>query len=415
MIEDILLKISNLSPVYLLYAGCTGFGVLVCFFFLELRVSKWKRRYHALTLTNSRLEERLVLEHQHGKEKNELLEKAREDIQFQFRDLAQNIFEEKSNNLSAQNNEKLNILLQPFREQIDSFRNRIDTIFLEETRERSSLKQEILNLRSLNQQINQEARNLTNAITGNRKTQGTWGEMVLERLLDQSGLRKGHEYDTQTGLRDRENKLLKPDIIIHLPDGKDIIIDSKVSLSAWSRYVSADDDIERSDAMAEHLQSIRNHLSDLHGKDYSSLKGLKTLEFVLMFIPIDAAFVTAIQCEDKLMSEMYSHRIIIVTPTTLLATMKTVEHIWQLEKQNQNALEIAEKAGLLYDKLCGFLEDMERLGKQLDTCRDSYDKAMNKISRGRGNLISQAGSFPGLGVQTKKKIPKYLAKNVETE
>ena len=414
MLDNLLPYIDSLPQGSALLIGC-GIGALVCFFLLEVRTGRWRRKCHSLAIANSRLEERLQLEQEHGKEKSELLRSAREEMQLQFKTLAQDIFEEKSRRLTAQNNEKLDTMLQPFRDQLRSFRNRVDTIFLEETRERSSLKTEILHLSELNRQINREAKNLTEAITGNNKLQGTWGEIVLERLLEQSGLRKGHEFETQVGLRDSDNKLLRPDVIVHLPEQRDIVIDSKVSLSAWSKYISSDDEDERQRAMADHLQSIRTHLAELCRKDYSSLNQIHSLEFVLMFIPIDAAFMTAMQHQDRLISDMYSRRIIIVTPTTLLATLKTVEHIWQLERQNRNALEIAGKAGLLYDKFCGFLEDMEKLGRQLDTSRESYERALNKLSRGRGNLVSQARTFPRLGVQTKKEIPKTFLEETETE
>ncbi len=231
---------------------------------------------------------------------------------------------------------------------------------------------------------------------------------MLEKLLEQSGLRKGHEYDAQKGMRDSSNHLYKPDIIIHLPDGKDIVIDSKVSLSAWSRYVSAGTAEQASQAMKEHLLALKNHIKTLSTKDYSSLKGLQSLDFVLMFLPIDAAFITATQQEESLIAEMYSRKIIIVTPTTLLATLRIIEHIWQLERQNRNAVEIANRASLLYDKLRGFIEDMDKLGTQLDTTRDTYDRAMNKLSRGRGNLVSQASCFPELGIQVKKEIAREL-------
>ncbi|MBT8333308.1 MAG: DNA recombination protein RmuC, partial [Deltaproteobacteria bacterium] len=205
------------------------------------------------------------------------------------------------------------------------------------------------------------------------------------------------------------------DIIIHLPGEKDIVIDSKVSLSAWSRYVATEDEKQRAQEMADHLKALRNHLKTLDSKDYSSLKGLRSLDFVLMFVPIDSAFMTAIQQDDNLINEMYSRRVIIVTPTTLLATLRIIEHIWQLERQNRNALEIAHRASLLYDKFRGFLEDMEKLGKQLNSCQDSYDSAMNKMSRGRGNLVSQASIFPELGVKIKKELAKGLTDRTTNE
>ncbi len=407
MVEELLSHLKTLSPEQLLpsiLAVLLGIGCVI----LGLLAARWKRKYHQLILANSLLQERLNVEQQYRLEKEMLLETTSAELKLQFRDLAQKIFDEKSRTFSSQNSEKLDILLRPFREQINSFRDRVDTIFVEETKERASLKQELLQLRDLNRQINEEARNLSQAIAGNRQTQGAWGELVLEKILEQSGLRNGHEFETQKGMRDRDNRLFKPDVIIHLPEEKDIVIDSKVSLSAWSRHVSAGEPEEAAQAMKEHLLALKNHIKTLSSKDYSSLKGLRSLDFVLMFVPIDAAFISAAQRDETLIPEMYSHKIIIVTPTTLLATLRIIEHIWQLERQNRNAVEIANRASLLYDKLRGFLEDMDKLGKQLDISRDSYDRAMNKLSRGRGNLLSQARHFPELGVQVKKEIAKEL-------
>jgi len=413
MIEELLVTLRAFSIEELMPLLYAGLGGLVCFIPMSLKINRLKRENSSLSLANKLQEERLNIISQHALEKEAFLQNSADEMRLQFKDLAQRIFDEKSRSLASQNNEALDILMRPFREQLKSFKERVDTIFHEETRERASLKKEVQQLRDLNQQINEEARNLTKAITGNRQTQGAWGEIILEKLLEQSGLRKGYEYESQVGLRDRNNRLFKPDIIIHLPDDKDIIIDSKVSLSAWSRFVASEDDASRSRALKEHLQALRNHLTTLNEKDYSSLKGLRSLDFVLMFIPIDAAFMTALQREEKLISEMYSRKIIIVSPTTLLATLRTIEHIWQLERQNHNALEIANRASLLYDKLRGFLEDMDKLGKQLDTCRDSYDRAMNKMSRGRGNLVAQASQFPELGVQIKKELPRNLVTDAE--
>lgn len=417
MLDDFHLTLEALPPLppELLLGIIFLLGILVCFLLTEVRLSRWKRRCRALQLDKALLAERLNLEQQHHREKAELLERAGTELQVRFRELANEIFEEKSLRFSTRNSRELESLLQPFRDQLTSFQNRVDTIFHEDTRERASLKQEVLQLQRLNQQINEEARNLAEAITGNRKLQGTWGEMVLERLLEESGLRRGHEYDTQAGLRDHKNRLFKPDVIIHLPEGRNLVIDSKVSLSAWLRYLQAEDENDRTQALKEHLQALKTHLAELGSKDYGSLRGLQSLEFVLMFVPIEAAFITALQFEEKLLTEMHRRRIIIVTPTTLMATLKTIEHIWRLERQNQNSLEIAERAGKLHDKLCGFLEDLEKLGRQLDTCRDTYDRAMNKISQGRNNLIRQAGSFSELGVPTRKEIPAALAQETETD
>ncbi len=408
MTEQFLLWMNTLARQPWLPLLTAALGGFICFFFMQWRTVRLKRKHRELTLRHAALEERLLLEQRHGKEKIDLLDQARSEMTHQFRNLAQQIFDEKTTTFSRQNSDRMESLLQPFREQIVSFRGRIETIFLEETREHASLKQEIVHLRELNRQISQEAINLTRAISGDRKLQGTWGELVLEKILQRSGLRKGVEYETQAGFRDVENKLFKPDVIIHLPDDKDIVIDSKVSLSAWSRFVAADDEKERSTAMSEHIQALYNHLKSLGTKNYSSLEGLRSLDFVLMFIPIDAAFMTAIQAKEELFTEMYSQKVIIVTPTTLLATLRTVEYFWQLEKQNKNAQEIAERAGTLYDKLRGFLEDMEKLGRQIDACKDSYDNAINKISQGRGNLLSQVSKFPELGVKVKGAFPSKM-------
>ncbi len=382
-----------------------SFGALVCLLIMQWLVSKWKRRYQSLLDEHNRFVDMVELEGRFRQEKIDLLEKNSDEMRFQFKALSQEIFDEKTQILSRQNSEKIDHLLKPYREQLQTFRDRIETIFLEESRDHSSLKQELLNLRKLNDRMNEEALRLSRAISGDNKQQGTWGEMVLERLLEQSGLRPGHEYKTQTGFRDQDNRLYKPDVIIHLPDDKDIVIDSKVSLAGWSKFVNAENQVDQDQAVAEHIRSIRSHLKSLSQKDYSSLKGLRTLDFVLMFIPIEGAFSAALQAEEKLIEEMYAQKVIIVTPTTLMATLRMIEYFWQHERQNRNAVEIAERAGSLYNKLRGFVSDMEKLGLQLDNCKDTFDKAINKLSQGRGNLISQASRFPDLGVKVKEELP----------
>ncbi|MBE0584924.1 MAG: DNA recombination protein RmuC [Desulfofustis sp.] len=378
------------------------------------RLRRWKSRFQALANRTAALEERLALEREHADEKINLLHQAGEDLRYQFKNLAQEIFDEKTSSFSRLSSERLDGLLQPFRDQLHDFKGTVEHAFLEETRDHAALKQEIAHLRELNHRINDEAANLARAISGDRKLQGTWGEVVLAKLLEQSGLRHGHEYETQVGLRDGDNRLFRPDVIVRLPEQRDIVIDSKVSLSAWTRYIEADGDAQRSRALAEHIEALRQHLKALAVKDYRSLKGLRTLDFVLMFVPIDAAFITALQAEESLIGEMYAKNVIIVTPTTLLATLRTIEHFWKLERQNRNAMEIAERAGTLYEKLVSFLEDMERLGRQIDTCKDTYDKALIKISQGRGNLIDQAGRFPQLGVKIRSDLPRTLTDRIDS-
>lgn len=380
-------------------------GAVICFIIMEWVVLRWKRRYRDLLAEHKNFENLVEIENRFREEKIDLLKQAGDDMCLQFKNLAHEIFDEKTQILTRQNSEKIDYLLKPYQEQLSAFRDRIETIFLEESRDHSSLKQELLNLRQLNDRINDEAVRLSRAISGDNRQQGSWGEIILERLLEQSGLRNGHEFETQTALRDDTNRLYRPDVIIHLPDDKDIVIDSKVSLSGWSKFVNADNESDREQALEEHIKSIRSHLKTLSQKDYSSLKGLRTLDFVLMFLPIEGAYTTALQAEEKLLPEMYARKVIIVTPTTLLATLRMVEYFWQHERQSRNAVEIAERAGSLYNKLRGFLADMEKLGLQLDNCKDSYDMAINKLSQGRGNLISQAARFPDLGVKVKEELP----------
>jgi DNA recombination protein RmuC len=351
----------------------------------------------------------LQSERKNSAEKLAVLEDAEKTLSLQFQSLANRIFEEKSERFSHENRERVTSLLQPLQEQLRSFQKRIDDIQVNDVRERSSLKSEIQHLRELNQQINKEAINLTRALRGDKKRQGNWGELVLERVLEKSGLRKGEEYSVQKGFRNQENQLLKPDVIIHLPDRKEIIIDSKVPLSAWERFISAEQEDEKKELLKEHIGNIRKHVHDLSGKKYTEIVGIRSLDFVLLFIPIDSSFGVATEIDEDLFGDAYEQHVIIVTPTTLLATLKTVENLWRYEHQNRNAREIAERAGSIYDKLRGFLEDMEKVGKQLATCENTYESAMNKLSRGKGNIISQAGRLTELGVKTKKKIPRSIS------
>ena len=406
--QRLLALAESASPATTLLLATTLLVLLLLLVTVFWRLLHWKNRSQTLIGRAAALEERLVLEREHADEKITLLQQAGDDLRHQFKNLAQEIFDEKTSSFSRLSGERLDGLLQPFREQLHAFKGTVEHAFLEETREHAALKQEIVHLRELNRRINDEAANLARAISGDRKLQGTWGELVLERLLEQSGLRRGHEYETQVGLRDGDNRLFRPDVIIRLPEQRDIVIDSKVSLSAWTRYIEADDETQRNRALTEHVEALRHHLKSLADKDYRSLKGLRTLDFVLMFVPIDAAFITALKTEEDLIGEMYAKNVIIVTPTTLLATLRTIEHFWQLERQNRNAVEIAHRAGMLYEKLVAFLEDMERLGRQLDTCKDTYDKALIKISQGRGNLIDQAALFPKLGVKVRSELPRTM-------
>ena len=348
-------------------------------------------------------------------EKLALLNSTKDELKNQFKTLANDIFEEKDKKFSSQNKEKLDAILNPFSNQLNEFKKKVDDVYHNEGKQRASLITEVKNLRELNQQLNTEAKNLTQALKGDKKLQGNWGELILERVLEQSGLRKGQEYETQGGFRDTDNNILKPDVIIHLPQEKDIIVDSKVSLVAYEKYASAESTKEQEEALSDHMEAIKNHIKTLSEKDYSSLSGVKTLDFVLMFIPIEPAFMIAFQKNDKIFVDAFSSKIIVVTPTTLLATLKTIENLWRYEKQNQNARDIADRAANIYDKFRGFIEDIEKLGKQLDTTQSTYHDAVSKLTRGRGNLINQAQQLLDLGVKVKKEIPKSMLEKAEIE
>ena len=361
----------------------------------------------------SELQTRLSEERKQAAEKLALLNEARVELTNQFRVLAQEILDEKGKTFGEQSRTGLKTLLDPFRDQLAEFRKRVDSVYVHEAQERASLKKEIETLRDLNQRINQEALNLTRALKGDKKAQGTWGELILERVLEQSGLRKGVEYETQGGFRDADGKLLKPDVIVHLPEEKDVVVDSKVSLIAYERFATVEDEAEREAALAEHLRAVRAHIAALSQKDYSALQGLRSLDFVLMFMPIEAAFVAAFREDDNLYTYAFEKRIVVVTPSTLLATLKTIENIWRYERQNKNAQEIVSRAGAIYDKLRLFIESMEKLGKQLDTAQGTYDEAMGRLVRGRGNVISQAARLSDLGVSVKRPMPRTVTERAE--
>ncbi len=349
----------------------------------------------------------------HHRHQLEELEAARKKMVGEFENIANRVIDEKGKRFDENNRKGIDELLKPVRAQLKDFRSRVDEIHHSDVKERATLKEHLNQLQQLNQEMNREARNLTRALKGDNKAQGNWGEMILERVLEQSGLRKGVEYETQGSYRDSENRLLRPDVIVHLPEGKDIIVDSKVSLTDYNRYVEAEDEAQQSAALADLVKSIRNHISDLNNKDYSDLKGVRSLDFVLMFMPIETAFVAAFQSDEKLFADAFEKKIVVVTPTTLLATLRTIENIWRYERQNQNALKISDKASAIYDKLRGFVEDFEKIGTQLVTVQGSYDAALNKLTSGRGNLIKQAGDFVELGVKVKKELPKSITESSE--
>ena len=374
----------------------------------ENEFNQLQQLYVETKTQNAELQTRIHEQGKNAEEKLNLLKDAEMRLNNQFESLAGKIFDERNKQFTEHNQTSLDHIVKPLREQLGEFKQRIETVYDNENKDRISLREEIVSLRRDTAQMNQEALNLTRALKGDKKTQGNWGEMILETVLEKSGLRKGIEYETQGAFRDENNKLFKPDVIVRLPEEKDIVIDSKVSLVAYELHCSTEDDAERITALKQHTEAVRTHIKSLSNKDYSGLKGLRSLDFVLLFMPIEAAFIAAFQADEKLFTDAFEHKIIVVTPTTLLATLRTIENIWRYERQNENARAIADKAGIVYDKIRGFVEDLDKLGKQLSTVHSTYDGVMNKLTIGNGNLIRQASSFIDLGVKVKKTIPKHL-------
>lgn len=333
-------------------------------------------------------------------EKLALLEESKKQMKLEFESLANKLFDENS----KKSNLNLNQVLTPFKEQLNQFGKRVNDIYNDETKQRSSLLTEIKNLKDLNGQIAQDAVNLTNALKGENKTQGDWGEMILSKILEQTGLREGIEYSTQGSYTDENGKRLRPDVIVHLPQEKDIVIDSKVSLSAYLKYVESDDELTKETVKKELIKSLYTHIKGLSAKKYEDIEAVKTLDFVLMFIPIEGAFMLAASSDNNLFKTAFEHNIMLVSPSTLFVTLRTIENIWRYEHQNENALLISKKAADLYDKFASFVEDIENIGTHITRTQKSYDAAINKLSSGKGNLLRRSEEFVELGVKAKKKI-----------
>ncbi len=347
-------------------------------------------------------------------EKIKLLENAEERLRIQFESLANRLFEQKTRTVDEQNKMSLETLLSPLKEQLEGFKKQVNDNFTQESRERHTLVHQINSLKQLNEQMAQEAINLTQALKGDNKAQGNWGEVVLARVLSDSGLREGHEYQTQVSLENEEGKRYQPDVVVHLPQQKDVVVDAKMSLVAYERFFNADTIAERELAMSEHVASMRAHMRGLSRKDYHQLHGIRSLDYVLMFIPVEPAFQAAIEADPALIRDAMDLNIMLVSPTTLLVALRTINNLWRNERQNQNAKEIAERASKLYDKLRLFVNDMEAMGQSLEKANQSYQGAMNKLATGRGNVIRQAESFKQLGVEVKRDISAPLVEKSQS-
>jgi len=358
------------------------------------------KEYTELKSLNSKITTQLSEQKESLEDKIELLKSSEKKLKLEFENLANKIFEENK----KQSNESLNLLLKPFKEQLNSFNTRVNDIYTDETKQRTSLMNEIKYLKDLNIQVSQDANNLALALKGENKTQGDWGEMILSRVLEQSGLKEGREYSVQGSFKSQDGKNQRPDVVVHLPAKKDIVIDSKVSLTSYIEYTEASNEEEKNMAIKKLMQSLNSHVKDLSSKKYEDLPELGTLDFVLMFIPIEGAFMLASSSDNKLFNLAFQSNIMIVSPSTLFVSLRTIENIWKVQDQNDNAKLIAKKAADLYDKFEGFIGDMEDLGKSIQKSNTSYENAFSKLTTGRGNLMRRTEEFKKLGVKPKKNL-----------
>lgn len=368
----------------------------------QQRANEAERRLAELNADYRNLKERLS-------EQKEEMENLQERFKDEFENLANKILEEKSQKFTEQNKKKLDQLLKPLGEKMEEFKKKVEETHKEDIEGRSSLKQHLEHLKEMNQQMAKEAKDLTKALKGESKTQGSWGEVILQRILEKSGLTKGREYEIQEHHTTDGGRRLQPDVVVHLPDEKRLVIDSKVSLTAYEKFSSAEDEEERKRALKQHVASLRSHVKGLSSKNYEQLYGGNSPDFVLMFVPIESAFGVALQQDTSLYYDAFDKNIVIVSPSTLLATLATIDSVWKQEYQNKNAQEIAERGGALYDKFVLFVESMQDIGQRIRQTQESYDEAMGRLSEGRGNVVRQVEMLRELGAKSSKNLPSDLA------
>lgn len=361
-----------------------------------------------LAANNQNIEEKL-------REQKQEIEKLQEKFTLEFQNVANKLLKENSKDFAESNQKRLDEILKPLKENIKNFEQKVDDKYEKELKERTSLLEQIKQLSDLNQQMRADAQNLTKALKGDSKTQGNWGEMILEKILENSGLIKGEQYQKEDYYTNQHGGGSRLDIVVNLPEDKQIIIDSKVSITAYSNYQETDDENEKAAHLKAHLASVKSHIDILSKKDYSQIEGLNTPDFVLMFMPSEPSFSFTLQADSSLYNYAWDRKIVIVSPTTLLATLKTIASIWKQENQNQNALEIARQSGALYDKFVGFLEDLEKIEKGLTSTRTAYDGAVNKLKEGSGNLIGRVERIKKLGAKTSKSLPSKFENTEEQD
>ncbi len=350
-----------------------------------------------------------------NKEQKEEVEKLQEKFTKEFENLANKILEEKTSKFTEQNKENLKNILTPLQDKIQLFEKKVEDTHKESIDYHAALRQQILGLQQMNEQMSKETLNLTKALKGDSKMQGNWGELILERVLEKSGLEKGREYEVQQSFTTEEGNRVFPDVVINLPDGKKMIVDSKVTLTAYERYINEEDDTLKAQHLKEHVQSLKRHVDQLSEKNYQDLYQMESPDFVLLFIPIESAFALALNEDTTLYNKAFEKNIVIVTPSTLLATLRTIDSMWTNQKQQENALEIARQAGALYDKFEGFVADLVKVGNKIKDSKTEYDNAMNKLVDGKGNLINSVEKLKKMGAKAKKALPENILSRAEKE
>lgn len=398
--------------VYIIGGGLVLLAILATLLIAKSRTAnQLQKDKEALLSQLSKAETQLAYTQQALKDAKETSEKLSTQLKLEFAEIAHKVMLSNSEQMRAKSEEKIGELLNPLKTELGEFKKKVDDVYVAEAKERHVLKVEIDRLITMSQQVSQEANNLTTALKGNNKTQGNWGEMLLESILEHSGLVKGREFVTQAFIKDaggniikdEEGRGLQPDVTVYYPDQRTIIIDSKVSLVHWEQYINSEDDAERTRALNQHLASIKTHIDGLSRKNYP--KYAKALDYVLLFVPIEPAFLEAVKKDTNLWKYAYDKQIMLVSPTNLLAVLKIIADLWKVEQQNQNAIEIAEKAGMMYDKFVLFLESMESVGNGIKNAQTAYDKAMGQLNTGRGNLVGRAEELKKMGASAQKQIP----------
>lgn len=378
-----------------------GLGFIVGKIRFERRA---ERAYSEHLMENRLLQQKLVTQEQQFDIQIKVLQEAKQQLSSEFENLANRIFDDKQAKFSAQSKEAIEVSLNPLRRDIGDFRKQVESAYDKENADRNKLAGQISELQKQTMQVSADAVSLANALRGDNKSQGNWGEFVLEKLLEDSGLSKGREYDTQVALSDEGGKRRNPDVIVHLPEGRDIVIDAKVSLVDYESYFHAEDDAVKQQCLRQHLASLNAHIKTLSGKNYEALEGINSLDFVLIFVPIESAFMLALDHAPEMMRDAYDKGIIIVSPSTLMVTLRTIKNLWRYADQNRNAQVIAEKAGALYDHFVLYVDALEDVGRHLDKSKDVWEIAYKRLSSGRGNLVRRSEELKKLGAKTKKQM-----------